>query len=135
MSEPTFAIEPSIGFEEFIRVLEESGLAARRPVGDADRMAKMLLHAGVIATARIERRLVGVARSITDHVYCAYLSDLAVAKAHQGRGIGRQLIALTRTHLGTAVSLNLKAAPGAETYYDHIGMPRAEHAFVHRREL
>ena len=38
----------------------------------------------------------GVARSLTDFVYCTYLSDLAVDEAHQGRGIGRELIRRTK---------------------------------------
>jgi len=40
-----------------------------------------------IVTARVGGQLVGVARSLTDSSYCAYLSDVAVDAEHQGRGI------------------------------------------------
>ena len=59
-------------------------------------IAAMLSNADVVLTARAEGRLVGIARAVTDFSYCTYLSDLAVDVAHQGRGIGRELI--RRTH-------------------------------------
>jgi len=55
----------------------------------------MLQHADVVVTARVEGRLVGVSRAITDFSYCTYLSDLAVDEAFQRRGIGRELIRRT----------------------------------------
>jgi GNAT superfamily N-acetyltransferase len=118
-----FALEPHLGVDEFVDVLRRSTLAERRPVGDAARMAGMLAHADLIVTARSrEGLLVGVSRAITDFHYCTYLSDLAVDAAYQGRGIGRELIRRTHDAAGSRTSLILLAAPGARTYYPHIGM-------------
>lgn len=39
--------------------------------------------------------LVGVSRAITDFSYCCYLSDLAVDKMCQRKGVGKMLIAET----------------------------------------
>ena len=51
-------------------------------------------HADLIVTVRLDGRLVGVSRAITDWNFCTYLSDLAVDTAHQGQGIGRELLAV-----------------------------------------
>jgi predicted N-acetyltransferase YhbS len=82
----------------------------------------MIEHADVIVTARHAGTLVGVSRAITDYSYCTYLSDLAVDAAFQGRGIGRELIRRTHDAAGSHTTLLLVAAPGARTYYPHIGM-------------
>ncbi|WP_146406827.1 GNAT family N-acetyltransferase [Allorhodopirellula heiligendammensis] len=50
------------------------------------------------------------------------MSDLAVDTAHQGQGIGRELIRVTHEHVGLATRLILLAAPGAASYYPHVGM-------------
>jgi ribosomal protein S18 acetylase RimI-like enzyme len=118
-----YAKEASLTAEEFIDVLNRSTLAERRPVQDQDRIGKMLAQADLIITARNSAGLlVGISRTLTDFSFCAYLSDLAVDQAYQGRGIGRQLIDLTYQYAGPQVTLILLAAPAAETYYPHIGM-------------
>ncbi len=82
----------------------------------------MLANADVILTARIDSSLVGVSRAITDYSFCTYLSDLAVDAEFQRRGIGRELIRRTHVAAGLHTALILLAAPGARTYYPHIGM-------------
>ncbi len=119
----TFATEPNLEVSEFVDVLRRSTLAERRPIDDTARMAGMLAHADVIATARAEDGvLVGISRAISDFHYCTYLSDLAVDVAFQRRGIGRELIRQTHLAAGLHTALILLAAPKAETYYPHIGM-------------
>ena len=59
-------------------MLKNSTLAERRPVNDEQRISSMCNNANLIVTARLNGRLIGVARSVTDFVYCTYLSDLAV---------------------------------------------------------
>ena len=125
-----YAVEPDLAAAEFIAVLRASTLAARRPVDDLKRIEMMLRNAGVIVTARVEGRLVGVSRAITDHTYCTYLSDLAVDVAFQGRGIGRELIKRTHEAAGLESTLMLLAAPKAVTYYPHIGMTRHESCWI-----
>ena len=88
----TYQFEPDLSPEAFIDVLNRSTLGERRPVDDPERIAHMLQHATLILTARAEGELVGVARSLTDFVYCTYLSDLAVDVSYQRQGIGIELI-------------------------------------------
>ncbi|HEX2115741.1 MAG TPA: GNAT family N-acetyltransferase [Alphaproteobacteria bacterium] len=127
-----YEIEKGLTPNEFVDVLRRSGLAERRPVDEPDRIAKMLEHGNLIITAREGGKLVGVARSLSDFTYCTYLSDLAVDREYQRQGIGRALIDKTREAVGDSMVL-LLSAPKAMTYYPHIGMPKAENAFMYPR--
>jgi predicted N-acetyltransferase YhbS len=82
----------------------------------------MLASANVIVTARDRGHLVGVARGLSDFSFCFYLSDLAVDQPYQGLGIGRRLVSEAHDIAGLATTLILLAAPGAESYYPHIGL-------------
>lgn len=114
--------ELSLSAAEFVALLRKTSLGERRPLDDAPRIERMLKHADLIITARIDGVLVGVSRAITDYSYCTYLSDLAVDEAFQGQGIGRELIRRTHEAAGLGTMLVLLAAPAARTYYPHIGM-------------
>jgi predicted N-acetyltransferase YhbS len=111
-------IEP----QEFIDLLERSTLAERRPVNELETIRRMLKHADVIVTARVDGLLVGISRAITDYSFCTYLSDLAVDLNFQRRGIGKELIRRTHEAAGRNTTLILLAAPKARTYYPHVGM-------------
>jgi predicted N-acetyltransferase YhbS len=127
-----YAVEKKLSAAEFVDVLRRSRLAERRPVDEPDRVAKMLEHANLIVTARDGGKLVGVSRSLTDFTYCTYLSDLAVDRAYQKQGIGKALVDRTREAVGDSMVL-LLSAPQAMTYYPHIGMTKAENAFLYPR--
>lgn len=127
-----YAVEKGLSAAEFVDVLRRSGLAERRPVDEPDRVAKMLEHGNLMVTARDGGKLIGVARSLSDFTYCTYLSDLAVDVAYQKQGIGKALIDRTREAVGDSMVL-LLSAPKAMSYYPHIGMPKAENAFLYPR--
>ena len=117
-----YQLEPQLSVEEFIDVLVRSTLGERRPVDDRERIESMLRNADLIVTARLNGRLVGVSRAITDFAFCTYLSDLAVDESCQKQGIGRKLIERTHEAAGLMTRLILIAAPKAKSYYPHIGM-------------
>ena len=128
MSEIVYAIEKSLDVSEFIEVLKNSTLAVRRPINDEQRVSSMCNNANLIVTARIDGTLVGVARSITDFVYCTYLSDLAVDVKFQKTGIGKKLIEETKKATPQA-KLILLSAPAAVDYYPRIGMTKHNHCY------
>jgi GNAT superfamily N-acetyltransferase len=128
-------VEQDLDVDAFIALLADSGLGERRPIDDRARIAKMLAKADLIVTARIDGELVGVARTLSDFAYCSYLADLAVAERCKGQGIGKALIAETRARIGPGSMLLLIAAPTAQSYYEHIGMPRVDSAFLYPREV
>jgi GNAT superfamily N-acetyltransferase len=102
----------------------------KRPVDDLDRIQRMIDNADVTVSAWDVEKLVGIARAITDYSYCCYLSDLAVSKPYQKRGIGTELINHLRGHLGEEVSLLLLSAPTAMEYYPRVGFEKTEKAFL-----
>jgi len=130
----TFAREEGrLPVEEFQDVIRRSDL--NRPVDDLPRLAAMLAHANLLATARDgSGRLIGVARSLTDFAYCCYLSDLCVDDAWQGRGIGRALVAETKRIVGPNSMVLLLSAAKPMTYYPRIGMDKVQNGFIIRRE-
>lgn len=128
-SEIIYARETALDPDEFIDVLKRSTLAERRPVADTERIKLMCRNANLIVTARQNGVLAGIARSITDFVYCTYLSDLAVDSSLQKKGIGVRLIRETMKHSMPA-KLILLSAPAAINYYPKIGMKRHEHCFM-----
>jgi ribosomal protein S18 acetylase RimI-like enzyme len=105
-----------------VQILNDSTLAERRPIDDRARLEHMLRNSDIILTARSAGQLAGISRAITDFSYCTYLSDLAVSVAHQGRGIGKELIGRTHAVAGADTRLILLSAPAAESYYPHIGL-------------
>lgn len=128
MSEIIYTIEKSLDVSEFIEVLKNSTLAERRPVDDEQRISSMCNNANLIVTARLDGKLIGVARSITDFVYCTYLSDLAVDLEYQKKGIGKKLIEETKK-ITPQAKLVLLSAPDAVDYYPKIGMTKHNHCY------
>ncbi len=115
--------------EEFRDVLIQSTLGERRPVDDLKRIEEMCKNANLVVTARLDGKLIGLARSVTDFVYCTYLSDLAVDTEHHGKGIGKRLIVETKKHSPQA-KLILLSAPAAVDFYPKIGMKKHNHCFI-----
>ena len=130
MSEVTYQLEPNLAAADFIDLLHRSTLAQRRPVGSPATIQKMLDNADIILTARLQGRIVGVSRAISDFAYCTYLSDLAVDEACQSRGIGRELVGRTHEIAGLGTSLILLAAPNAENNYPKIGMDKHNSCWI-----
>ncbi|MEE9271308.1 MAG: GNAT family N-acetyltransferase [Candidatus Krumholzibacteria bacterium] len=130
MAEILYKVGDRVSVDEFTEVLRSSTLGERRPIDDRECIEKMVKNANLIVTARSERKLIGIARSMTDFSYAAYLSDLAVEEAFQGHGVGRELIRLTRERLGPRCSLILLSAPGAVDYYPRMGFEKHPQAWV-----
>lgn len=129
-----YKINEDITTDQFIGLLKSSTLGERRPIEDRECMAGMILNSNLIVSAWHNDNLVGIARSVTDFHYACYLSDLAVSKAHQKSGIGKQLQVLTQKQLGPKCKLILIAAPTANQYYENIGFANNPRCWVLNRE-
>jgi GNAT superfamily N-acetyltransferase len=130
-----FEITENLPVDQFIGVLKRSGLDERRPVEDFQCIHAMLSNSNLIATAWRDDLLVGVARSVTDFVYCCYLSDLAVDRAFQLQGVGRGLISTTQSVLGQKCKIVLLSAPAAKDYYPKVGFHLHPSAWVLPNQL
>lgn len=121
--------EKTVSIAEFKAVLINSTLGERRPIDQPETLSKMLEHGNLIITARVNGKLIGIARSLTDFLYCTYLSDLAIDENYQKRGIGTELIRQTKLAAPKA-KLILLSAPKAVEFYPKIGMKKWEQCFV-----
>lgn len=119
-----------LSLEQFIEVFRASGLADRRPVDNTAVMQNMLNNASLMITAWVDESVVGLARTLTDFGHAAYLADLAVARSHQGRHIGRRLVEETKAALNPECMLVLLAAPDANAFYPKIGFSNNPRAWV-----
>ena len=129
-----YRVNVPISAAQFIELLRASTLAERRPVEDGACMEGMVENSNLMVTAWAGETLVGIARSMTDFHYACYLSDLAVHRDYQGRGIGRRLQKLTQAQLGPRCKLILVAAPAADGYYGHIGFGNNPRCWVLERD-
>ena len=127
-----YAIEKAPGAAEVAEVFRRSGI--RRPADDLPRIQRMIDHSSLIVCARDGGRLVGLARCLTDFSYCCYLSDLAVDRAYQRRGIGKELTRRVREAIGEEAALLLLAAPEAMDYYAPLGFEKVENGWIIRRK-
>ena len=119
-----------IPLAKFIELLRSNVLGERRPLDNQAAMADILHHANLIISAWNGDQLVGIARSLTDFSFVAYLADLAVHQAFQRHGIGKELIRQTRIALGPESKIVLIATPSAVGYYPHLGFTHHPEAWV-----
>jgi ribosomal protein S18 acetylase RimI-like enzyme len=122
--------QPELTTEEFIDILNRSTLAERRPIKDLECIEGMLKNADIIITAIHNDKIIGIARSVTDLMYCCYLSDLAVDQQYQKQGIGKRLIEKTQELLGKKCKIILLSAPKATEYYPKIGFTKHTSAWT-----
>jgi ribosomal protein S18 acetylase RimI-like enzyme len=125
-----YKINPEISVEDFIDILNRSGLGERRPVDDKEIINGMLEYADIIIAAYNNDKTVGIARAVTDYHYCCYLSDLAVDKEYQHQGIGKALISKLKKSLHKNCKIILLSAPAATEYYPKIGFEKHNSAWI-----
>lgn len=124
----SYEVEKNLSLEEFIDVLQDSGLGKRRPMDNPSHLARMIAGSNLIVTAREEGRLVGLLRGLSDYCYRCFIADLAVAKAYQRKGIGRDILQFTRD-LAPEARLILFAAEDAEAFYQKMGFKTHERCY------
>lgn len=124
--------DADIGVDQAIELYKRSTLGERRPVDRPDIFEGMLKNANLTVSAWKAGRLVGIARTLTDFTYVAYLADLAVDVECQKQGIGKRLIEETRRRLKPECMIVLLAAPKANEYYPKLGFEHNPRAWVLR---
>jgi len=124
----TFQVESSITLEEYVFILDDSGLGKRRPMDDPEHLQRMIDGSNLLVTARENGKLVGLLRGLSDHCYRCFIADLAVAKVYQGKGLGRKMLQFTRD-LAQDARLILFAAEDAEPFYQKLGFKLHERCY------
>jgi ribosomal protein S18 acetylase RimI-like enzyme len=74
--------------------------------------------------------VIAAGRAVADGVDCSYLCDIVVHPAHQGAGIGKELIRrLVEMSMGHR-KIILYAVPGREPFYEKFGFRRMNTAMA-----
>ncbi|NRB37236.1 MAG: GNAT family N-acetyltransferase [Pseudomonadales bacterium] len=125
-----YKLNAPLSTEQFVELLEKSGLAQRRPMESIESIEGMLANSNLVLSAWHDDKLIGIARCITDFHYACYLSDLAVDEYYQQHGIGKQLQRQVKNQLKAPCKLIVIAAPAANDYYPKIGFQKSESCWV-----
>lgn len=134
MREIRYEISAEITGDQFRHLLESSSLGERRPVDDPVCLQGMLDNSNLVVSAWEASELVGIARSVTDFHFACYLSDLAVDRDYQKKGIGIRLQQITQEQLQPKCTLILIAAPDANDYYPQIGYESSTRCWILPRD-
>ncbi len=133
LNEIKYKINESLPVTAIVEVFRSSGII--RPIQDTERIKTMFLNSNLVISAWLNDEVIGISRSLTDFAYCCYLSDLAVKKEYQHKGIGKRLIEITKEKIGDKAMLLLLAAPNAMNYYSKIGLEKVQNGFIIKRQF
>jgi ribosomal protein S18 acetylase RimI-like enzyme len=127
-----YAQEQALSAEDYIAVVGSTYMRERRPVGNPQRLGRILAGSNMIVTAREDGEIVGVLRGISDGEWVCYVADLAVRDGHQRKGVGTGLLDTCKTILGAGMGIVLVAYPEAVEYYRKIGMGEMPAFYIDR---
>lgn len=127
-----YHINFKLNISQVIDVYISSGI--NRPVNDTKRIEKMYENSNLIISAWEDNNLIAVSRALTDFCYCCYLSDIAVRKEYQHKGIGKEMVRLIKEYIGDESMLLLLSADQAMDYYPKIGMEKVVNGFIFKRK-
>lgn len=127
-----YKVNETVTATELSHVFKSSGI--KRPSDDLNRLQRMIENSNLFITAWDNDVLIGVARAITDFAYSCYLSDLAVNREYQNKGIGKELVHLVQDNIGEEVALILLSSPITMEFYPTIGFDKVENGFIISRK-
>lgn len=129
----TIQEENSLSLNDFIFLLDDSGLGKRRPMDDLKLLQKMVEGANFWVTARNNGDLVGVIRGLSDRCYRCFIADLAISKDFQKQGIGTRMLEYVRNGYPEA-RIFLFSAEDAEPFYLKLGFKLHDRCYQWKRE-
>ena len=130
-----YAQEQDLPVADYIAVLGSTYMKEKRPLANAERIARVLKGSNFIVTARDSETgaIMGLARGISDGEWVCYLADIVVHTSHQGKGIGSALLKECKRILGPGMGIILVAYPEAEAFYRKIGLGEMPAFYVDRQ--
>jgi ribosomal protein S18 acetylase RimI-like enzyme len=75
-------------------------------------------------------KLVGVGRALADGADCSYICDVALLPSHQGRGLGKEIVARLVALSSGHKKIILYSVPGKEAFYRKLGFKRMKTAMA-----
>lgn len=125
-----YSFDKTIPLPDLCSLYKDSFLESPRPVDDMAAMQNMLENATIVVSAWDNETLVGVCRCLSDFSYVTYVSDLAVHKDWQRKGIGQQLLKYVREKSGPTCKLVLLSNIQANSYYPKLGFSQHDRAWI-----
>lgn len=92
-----------------------------RPPAPADHL-RILRGSYAVELALADEYVIGYLTAISDGVSTAYLPQLEVLPAYQGRGIGSELVRRMLARLRHLYAIDLLCDPDVQPFYEHLGM-------------
>jgi ribosomal protein S18 acetylase RimI-like enzyme len=111
---------------------ELSALYRAAPLGDKkpDHLRKVFTNSLFVSFVYEGDRLIGAGRALADGGDCSYICDIAVLPAHQGTGLGKQLVGDLVDRSRGHKKIILYAVPGKEPFYKKFGFLRMKTAMA-----
>src|SRR5262245_24647843 len=111
---------------------ELAALYRAAPLGDkkAADLALVFANSMFRCFAFEHGRLIAAGRVLADGRDCAYLCDIAVLPSHQGRGLGKGVVARLVERSKSHKKIILYAVPGREDLYRGLGFRRMRTAMA-----
>ena len=116
----------SLDWEALAALYREAGLSAKTAAGlqlafDNSRHVHLLYDDG---------QLIGAGRALGDGIYIAYVCDIALLPAYQGRGLGQEIVRRLLDDLRGHQKVILYAVPGKEVFYEQFGFRKMRTAMA-----
>lgn len=111
---------------------ELSALYRAAPLGDKspDWLKTAFSNSMFRCFAYEDGRVIAAGRAVADGVDCSYICDVAVLPSHQGRGLGREIIARLVAQSKHHRKIILYSVPGKESFYKKLGFKRMNTAMA-----
>ena len=116
----TYEISSSIlpDGDELKQLFTQTTWASYRTDQDINRM---LLSLKTFVTIRVDQKLIGFGRAITDGIYRALIDDIIVDSAYRNKGLGREIMQQLIDQLVDVEEVFLNTKPDMEAFYEQFG--------------
>ena len=126
----SYSTDKNIDLDQLITLYKNSFTEIPRPVDSKSKIQDLLTHSNLIISAWNDKNLIGICRGFTDFNFVTYISDLAVARPYQKKGIGKELLNQAKLYSKDSKRLVLLSSVAANSYYKKIGFESHERAWL-----
>lgn len=111
----------SVPLDDLTRLYAAVGWTAYTKAPES--LAAAIGGSSFVITARLDERLIGLARAVSDNATICYIQDILVDPEHQRSGLGRQMLEMILGHYGDVRQkvLITDSDDGQRAFYESLG--------------